>query len=128
MGLCTPDMGAETYGVKVPCGGTRTWDTMYQPLAEGKGASARMGPEEAGVQNREPTNPAKRDHIKAESMDKPAQHGTVRSSVDTVNGAVARGKSATLIRGGLDGLASRSAGSAGHGNLAGGVISGILFS
>jgi len=52
-------------------------------------------------------------------MDKPAQHGIVRSLVDTVNDAVARGKSATLIRGGLNGCASRSTGSAGHGNMSG---------
>ena len=54
--LCMPDMGAVTNGVKVPCGLTRVWNNIYQPLAEGKGISARMCLKEAGAQNREPTN------------------------------------------------------------------------
>ena len=41
-------------------------------------------------------------------MAKPAQYGTVQGSVDTVNDAIAQGKTATLIRGDLIDVASCS--------------------
>ena len=56
---------------------------------------------------------------KAESLGKPAQHGTALSSGDTVNDAVAQGKTTTLIRGDLINGASHDLvmGSAAGGNI-----------
>lgn len=65
-----------------------------------------------GSRSAKPGADEQKRHTKAESLGKPAQHGTAHGSGDTVNDAVARGKSATLIRGDLIDDASCAAGSA----------------